>query len=644
MGDDSGTGVAFTRSPTTGEKAFFGEFLTNAQGEDVVAGIRTPLAIAEMARTWPRLYRELAVVFHTLEQHYKEMQDVEFTVENQRLYMLQTRTGKRTAAAALRIAVEMEGEGLMSRNEALLAVDPAQIDQLLHKQLDPTSKEAARVVATGLPASPGGAVGMAVFSAEQAVSYKAAGKPAVLIRLETSPEDIKGMDACVGILTARGGMTSHAAVVARGMGRCCVVGCEAVAFEGKHSDTIKTCMVGALAVNEGDWLTLDGATGEVMAGKVRMTEAVMSGYYATIMAWADAARELEIKTNADTPKDAQTALGFGAEGIGVVRTEHMFFNGDRIDAVRQMILSDTDEARARALATLLPYQRADFEGIFEVMDNKPVTIRLLDPPFHEFFPHTAKEIEPVAQLLGESVTVVQAKIAALQESNPMLGFRGCRIALLYPQVPEMQVRAVFEAALACNRRGITVTPEIEVPLVGNLKEFLPLKAIVRRVAKETGAEGVIRYTIGTMVEVPRICLTADEIAGEVDFMSFGTNDLTSLTTGISRDDAGKFVPEYVRMGIYDRDPYATIDQGGVGKLMQICVGLARSVKPGLDIGICGEHGGDPQSVMFCHRIGLTNVSCSPFRVPIARLAAAHAAILYGPRPSLELPAIVMPGL
>jgi pyruvate,orthophosphate dikinase len=633
MSDDSGTGVAFTRSPTTGEKAFYGEYLTNAQGEDVVAGIRTPEPIAQMEKRWPKIYAELSKAFHTLESFYKEMQDVEFTIERGKLYMLQTRKGKRTAHAAIKIAVDMHSEGVMTQDEALLAVDPAQIDQLLHKQIDPNAKKSAKLLGKGLPASPGAAVGQVVFSPDEAVAVKkSSGQPVVLVRQETSPEDIQGMEVAAGVLTQRGGMTSHAAVVARGMGRCCVSGCEALIFDSHHATQF---ILSGVTIKRGDWITLDGSTGEIFQGKVGVRDPILSDDYYKLMRWADATRTLKVRTNADTPQDAKKAIEFGAEGIGLVRTEHMFFAEDRINIMRTMILANDDKERAQSLERLLPFQRSDFEGIFTAMSGKPVIIRLLDPPFHEFLPHEDNEIAAVAKLVpGATPQSVKTKIAALAEANPMLGFRGCRLGLIFPQITEMQLKAIFQAAMNVKKRGIVAIPEIEVPLVGNLKEFLPFKEMARKVAKETGAEQAgIHYAVGSMIEVPRAALVADELAAECDFLSFGTNDLTQMTCGFSRDDAAKFLTDYVRQGIYDVDPFVTIDQEGVGKMMKLTVALARGVKPGIDIGICGEHGGNFLSIEFCHRIGLSNVSCSPFRVPIARLAAAQARIKYGPQPT-----------
>jgi len=582
MGDDSGTGVAFTRSPTTGEAKFYGEYLTNAQGEDVVAGIRTPEPIANMATRWPKLYKELSDNFHLMEKHFKEMQDVEFTIEKGKLYMLQTRKGKRTAGAALKIAVDMNNEGLMTRDEALLAVEPGQLDQLLHKQLDPAGKKQAKLIGHGNPASPGAAVGTVVFTAEEALKVRDAGTPVVLVRAETSPEDIQGMEVSQGVLTQRGGMTSHAAVVARGMGRCCVTGCEQLVLDAKAG----TMTIGAVTLKRGDWVTLDGSTGEIFAGKVPVRDPVFSKDYDLLMSWADATRTLEVRTNADTPADAKKARGFGAQGIGLVRTEHMFFAEDRINIMRTMILAENDKAREVALNKLLPFQQADFEGIFTAMTGLPVIIRLLDPPLHEFMPHEDNEIATVAKLIpGATPQAIKAKVHSLAEMNPMLGFRGVRLGIVFPQIVEMQVRAIFLASLACLKRGNVVPlPEIEVPLVGTLAEFMPIKHMVQRVAKETGAEGKVHYKVGSMIEVPRAAIVADELAAECDFLSFGTNDLTQMTCGFSRDDASKFLGDYVRQGIYERDPFSSLDQDGVGKMMKITVALSRAVKPNLDIG------------------------------------------------------------
>jgi pyruvate,orthophosphate dikinase len=623
-GDDSGTGVAFTRNPSTGENKFYGEFLMNAQGEDVVAGIRTPKKVEELDKVLPKVYKELVAIREKLEKHYKDMQDFEFTIEHEKLYMLQTRNGKRTAQAAVKIAVDMEKEGLITKEDAVLRVAPESLDQLLHKQFDPAALKKATVLTEGLPASPGAAVGKVVFNAEDAKMWAEKGEKVILARLETSPEDIEGMHSAVGILTARGGMTSHAAVVARGMGKCCVSGCDEISMDEKGKKF--TCK--GTVVKEGDVISLNGSTGQVIVGAVNVVEPSLSGDFGTLMGWADSFRKLKVRTNADTPHDAEVARKFGAEGIGLVRTEHMFFEATRIKAVREMILAKDLEGRKKALAKIEPYQQEDFEGIFKAMDGLPVIIRMLDPPLHEFLPRheQKKEIEELAGELNTTPKVIEETITSLHEFNPMLGFRGCRLAVVYPEIMEMQVRAIFNAAMNVSKKGIKAIPEIEIPIVGNIKEYSPLAELTHRVASETGAKGKVHYTVGTMIEVPRAALTADVLAKEAEFMSFGTNDLTQMTCGFSRDDAGKFLGKYVEKGIYARDPFQSIDQEGVGLLMKQTVALARGVRNDIDIGICGEHGGDPATVEFCHRIGMSNVSCSPYRVPIARLAAAHAAI------------------
>jgi pyruvate,orthophosphate dikinase len=625
MGEKSGTGVSFTRNPGTGEKEHYGEYLINAQGEDVVAGIRTPEPVDALKKVLPDVYEELLKVYEKLENHYKDLQDFEFTIENKKLYLLQTRNGKRTAQAAVKIAVDMEKEGLLTKDEAILKVKPEQLDQLLHKQLDPVAVQEATEIAKGINASPGAAVGKIVLTAEKAKELKEDNpkERLVLVRVETSPEDIEGMHAAMGILTARGGATSHAAVVARGMGKPCVAGAGDLTINEK-AGTVKT--KDGLELKEGDWISLDGGTGQVFEGEIPMVEPQMKGDFATLMKWADSVRTLKVKTNADNPKDAKIAHGFGAEGIGLVRTEHMFFEGDRIKAVREMILAENLEGRKKALDKLLPYQKSDFAGIFEAMDELPVVIRLLDPPLHEFLPKEEKDMEGLAKEMGVNLDKIKETTESLHEFNPMLGFRGCRLGMVYPEINAMQVKAIFQAALEAKEKGVKPEPWIEVPLVGNVKEFRRIKAIIKDVAKETGAEGKVHYKVGTMIEVPRAALTADEIAPEADFMSFGTNDLTQMTCGFSRDDAGKFLKHYVEQSVYERDPFQSIDQTGVGLLMQQCVEKARKAKPKIEIGICGEHGGEPASVEFCHRIGLNDVSCSPFRVPIARLAAAQAAI------------------
>ncbi len=624
MGEDSGTGVCFTRNPSTGENVFYGEMLFNAQGEDVVAGIRTPLSLLALKKRMPMIYSQLEAIRKKLEAHYKDMQDMEFTIQEGKLFMLQTRTGKRTAHAAVRTAVEMVKEKLIDEKEAILRVEASSLDQLLHKTLDLVAKKKAMLIANGLPASPGAAVGMVVFNAEKAVEFGERGDSVILVRTETSPEDIKGMNHAKGILTARGGMTSHAAVVARGMGKCCVAGVSEMIVK-EHE---KKLMIKDVEVNEGEWITLDGSTGEVFLGKVPVVDPVLSGDFGVLMKWADKYRRLGVWTNADTPKDSAVAVGFGAEGIGLCRTEHMFFEGDRIKAVREMIIASDVEGRKKALAKLLPMQRSDFIGIFNVMKQRPVIIRLLDPPLHEFLPKEEKDILELANETGVSVDVIKMKTEELHEFNPMLGHRGCRLGIIYPEISEMQARAIFEAACDVKKKGIKVKPEVMIPLVGILKEFELQKEIVDRVAAEVMKEKKVKieYTVGTMIEVPRAAITADEIAKVAEFFSFGTNDLTQMGLGLSRDDAGKFLPAYVKLGIYNRDPFQAIDRAGVGELMRICVAKGRKVNKKLKIGICGEHGGEPSSVEFCHRIGLDYVSCSPYRVPIARLAAAQAAV------------------
>jgi pyruvate, orthophosphate dikinase len=624
MGEDSGTGVCFTRNPSTGENEFYGEYLMNAQGEDVVAGIRTPETMEKLKRENPKIYNELFEIRNKLEKHYKDMQDMEFTIEKGKLYILQTRNGKRTAAAAVRIAVEFVREGLLNKEEALLKVDAESLNQLLHKQLDAKSKKTKEVLAIGLPASPGAAVGKVVFSAEKAFDMAQEGEKVILVRTETSPEDIEGMHAAQGILTARGGMTSHAAVVARGMGKCCVSGCSDI----KVSEREKVFEVKGKAVKEGDIISLDGSTGEVFMGAVNLVEPELSGNFAELMKWADDVRKLRIRTNADTPVDAKQAIGFGAEGIGLCRTEHMFFEESRIKAVREMILAETKTGRERALEKILPMQRQDFKELFEIMNGLPVTIRYLDPPLHEFLPKEEKDISDIAKELKVTADVLKKKIEDLHEFNPMLGHRGCRLGITYPEISEMQSRAVFEAAAEIIKSGKNIIPEIMIPLVGNIKEFENQKEIVDRVAQKVMKEKCVEitYSVGTMIEVPRGALTADEIAKTAEFFSFGTNDLTQMTCGFSRDDSAKFLNQYVNLGIYQRDPFQTLDQEGVGKLMKIALTKGRAVRKDMKMGICGEHGGDPKTIEFCHKIGLSYVSCSPFRVPIARLAAAHAAI------------------
>lgn len=624
MGDDSGTGVAFTRNPATGVKEHYGEFLINAQGEDVVAGIRTPQPVDELKKSHPVVYKELSGIFEKLDRHYKDMQDFEFTFEKGKLYLLQTRSGKRTAHAAVRIAVDMVGEKLITKEEAVLRVRPDQLDQLLHKQLDPKAKAMAELVAKGLAASPGAAVGKVVFTAERAKELADAGEKVILVRTETSPEDIEGMHAAQGILTARGGKTSHAAVVARGMGKCCVAGCEEILVN--ESEKKFTAPKKNLEFREGDYIALDGGTGEVFKGQISLVEPELSGSFGTLMQWADTFRKLKVKTNADTPHDATVARKFGAEGIGLCRTEHMFFEGERIKAMREMILARDEAGRRKALAKLLPYQREDFEGLFRAMDGLPVIIRLLDPPLHEFLPKEEADMKVLAKEMGLTLEKIREISESLHEFNPMLGHRGCRLGITYPEITEMQAMAIFEAAMNVQEEGVKAFPQIEIPLVGNVKEFLSQKHVIEQVASKLKIKGKVKYELGTMAEVPRACMVAAGLAKEVQFISFGTNDLTQTTLGFSRDDAGRFIAYYLEKGILETDPFQTIDQQGVGKLMQILVGEARKANPHVDIGICGEHGGDPKSVEFCHKIGLDNVSCSPYRVPIARLAAAQAAI------------------
>lgn len=622
MGNDCGTGVAFTRNPSTGEKVFFGEFLMNAQGEDVVAGIRTPQPISQLKDTMPGAFAQLEKVYKTLENHYKDVQDIEFTIQNGNLYMLQTRTGKRTARAAVKIAFDMVNEGLIDKKTAVLRVAPEQVDQLLHPMIDTSIKY--DILAKGLPASPGAAVGKVVFSADDAESWAERGEKVVLVRAETSPEDIGGMHVAQGILTATGGMTSHAAVVARGMGKCCVAGCGAL----KIDEDRKVFSVGATTIKEGDIITINGSTGEVMKGAAKLIEPSLSGEFAEILKWADSFRTLGVRANADTPHDAQVARDFGAEGIGLCRTEHMFFDGDRIDAVREMILADNEEGRRKALAKVEPYQKEDFLGIFKVMEGLDVTIRLLDPPLHEFIPHTDEDVARVSEASGIPAEHLKAKAVELHEFNPMLGHRGCRLGVTFPEIYEMQVRAIFEAACELKKAGKDIRPEVMIPLVGNYKELEMLKEMTNEVADATIEKyGVkLEYMVGTMIELPRAALTADEIAKYAEFFSFGTNDLTQTTLGVSRDDAGKFLPTYVEKGIYKEDPFVTLDAAGVGQLVEMGVKKGRSVRANLKTGICGEHGGDPASIEFCQHAGLNYVSCSPFRVPVARLAAAHAAL------------------
>ncbi|NOR60179.1 MAG: pyruvate, phosphate dikinase [Methanosarcinales archaeon] len=632
MGENSGTGVAFTRNPSTGERKFYGEYLMNAQGEDVVAGIRTPHPIEALNQEMPEMYAQLDDIKERLEHHFKEMEDIEFTIQQGKLYMLQTRTGKRTAAAAVRIAIDMFNEGLITRDEALLKVDPEQLDQLLHPMIDPNEKVDA--IAKGLPASPGAGVGKVVFTAEHAEEMTEAGEKVVLVRNETSPEDIGGMHVAQGILTVRGGMTSHAAVVARGMGKCCVAGCGAILID----EDAGLFTVNGHTVKEGDFITLNGTTGEVIIGQAKLITPDISGDLNTILDWADDVRTLGVRTNADTPEDSRAARDFGAEGIGLCRTEHMFFGEERIPIVQDMILAETKEGRKAALKKLLPMQRSDFKGIFEAMKGYPVTIRLLDPPLHEFLPKHDELMERYAKLkaAGDTNNIHEIKdlikrVNSLHEFNPMLGHRGCRLGITYPEIYEMQVRAIFEAACELVKDGYEIVPEVMIPLVGHINEFKVTRdiadAVAKQVMEEQGIE--LNYMIGTMIELPRAAITADEIATEAEFFSFGTNDLTQTTFGLSRDDAGKFLPYYVEIGILENDPFVAIDQDGVGQLVKMGVDKGRSSRPDLKIGICGEHGGEPGSVIFCHNIGLDYVSCSPFRVPIARLAAAHAVLKKG---------------
>ena len=626
MGDDCGTGVAFTRDPATGEKKLMGEFLTNAQGEDVVAGVRTPMPIAEMAEKFPEAYDEFVKVCNILEDHYRDMQDMEFTVEHGKLYMLQCRNGKRTAPAALKIACDLVDEGMISEQQAVAMIDPRNLDTLLHPQFDPKALKATEPVGKALPASPGAACGKIVFNAEDAKEWAARGEKVVLVRLETSPEDIEGMKAAQGILTVRGGMTSHAAVVARGMGKCCVSGCGAIVMDEEN----KQFTLAGKTYHEGDWLSLDGSTGNIYDGAMPTVDASVGGDFGRIMAWADKFRRLQVRTNADTPHDAAKARELGAQGIGLCRTEHMFFEGDRIAAIREMICSDTVEQREKALAKLLPMQQGDFEGIYEAMEGCPVTIRFLDPPLHEFVPTEEADIELLAKDMGKTVADIKAIIASLHEFNPMMGHRGCRLAVTFPEIAVMQTRAVIRAAINVQKKhpDWNMVPEIMIPLVGEVKELKFVKDVVVKTAdEELAAAGMnMKYLVGTMIEIPRAALTADEIAKEAEFFSFGTNDLTQMTFGFSRDDAGKFLGAYYDKKIYESDPFAKLDQIGVGKLVKMAAKLGRETRPELHLGICGEHGGDPSSVEFCHKVGLDYVSCSPFRVPIARLAAAQAAI------------------
>ena len=626
MGDDCGTGVAFTRNPATGEKKLFGEFLTNAQGEDVVAGVRTPMPISEMAEKFPKAFAQFEDVCNILEKHYRDMQDMEFTVENQKLYMLQTRNGKRTASAALKIACDLVDEGMISEQEAVAMIEPRTLDTLLHPQFDAAAAKKAEVIGKALGASPGAASGKIVFTAEDAKAEAAKGEKVVLVRLETSPEDIEGMKAAQGILTVRGGMTSHAAVVARGMGKCCVSGCSAITMDEAN----KCFTLSGKTYHEGDWISFDGSNGNVYDGVIPTVDASISGEFGRIMGWADKYRKLSVRTNADTPHDAKKARELGAEGIGLCRTEHMFFESDRIEAIREMICSDTVQERETALAKLLPMQQSDFEGIYEAMEGYPVTIRFLDPPLHEFVPTEEADIEQLARAQGKTVEQIKAIIASLHEFNPMMGHRGCRLSVTFPEIAAMQTRAVIRAAINVQKKhpDWNLVPEIMIPLIGDAKELAYVKAIVTKTANEEmeKADFKLDYKVGTMIEIPRAALTADEIAKEAEFFSFGTNDLTQMTFGFSRDDAGKFLNAYYDKKIDENDPFAKLDQKGVGKLVKMAAKMGRETRFDIHMGICGEHGGDPSSIEFCHKVGLDYVSCSPFRVPIARLAAAQAAI------------------
>jgi pyruvate,orthophosphate dikinase len=626
MGDDCGTGVAFTRDPATGEKGLFGEFLTNAQGEDVVAGVRTPMHITEMEQKFPEAFAQFTEVCKTLENHYRDMQDMEFTVEHGKLYMLQTRNGKRTAQAALKIACDLVDEGMRTEEEAVLMIDPRNLDTLLHPQFDAKALKAATPMGKGLGASPGAACGKVVFTAEDAKAQGGAGEKVVLVRLETSPEDIEGMKAAQGILTVRGGMTSHAAVVARGMGTCCVSGCSDITMDEAN----KQFTLAGKTFHEGDYISIDGSTGNIYDGIIPTVDATIAGEFGRVMAWADKYRTMKVRTNADTPADAKKARELGAEGIGLCRTEHMFFEADRIAAFREMICADTVEEREAALEKILPYQQGDFEKLYEALEGNPVTIRFLDPPLHEFVPTEEADIEALAKAQGKSVAEIKALIDSLHEFNPMMGHRGCRLAVTYPEIAKMQTKAVIRAAINVQKAhpDWTIVPEIMIPLVGDVKELKYVKKFVVETADAeiAAADADLKYEVGTMIEIPRAALTADEIAKEADFFCFGTNDLTQMTFGFSRDDAGKFLGAYYDAKIFENDPFAKLDQTGVGKLMDMAIKLGKPVNPALHIGICGEHGGDPTSVEFCHKIGLNYVSCSPFRVPIARLAAAQAAI------------------
>ena len=625
MGESSGTGVAFTRNPATGDSGIFGEYLLNAQGEDVVAGIRTPEPITRLEQDMPKVYKEFMEIANNLENHYKDMQDMEFTIENGKLYFLQTRNGKRTAAAALKIAVDLVDEGLLTPKEALMKVEPKQLDQLLHPNFDPAALKAGTVVAKGLPASPGAAAGKVYFTAEDAAKAAERNERVVLVRLETSPEDIEGMYASEGILTVRGGMTSHAAVVARGMGTCCVSGCGDVSIDEDN----KQFTIAGQTVKEGDYISLDGSTGNIYIADIKTIEPEISGDFAKFMAWADETRTLKVRTNADTPRDAQKAVEFGAEGIGLCRTEHMFFEEDRISKMRKMIVAKEVEERKAALKELLPIQKADFKGMYEALKGRPMTVRLLDPPLHEFLPHDTEDIQALAKDMGITFEDLKATVDSLHEFNPMLGHRGCRLAVTYPEIAEMQATAIVEAAIEVKEeQGYDIVPEIMIPLVGEIKELAYVKNTVVKAVDAAIAKASIKmdYKVGTMIEIPRAALTADAIAKEAEFFSFGTNDLTQMTFGFSRDDAGAFLEDYYKKGVFESDPFAKLDQTGVGQLVEMAAAKGRATRPDIKLGICGEHGGDPASIEFCHKVGLNYVSCSPFRVPIARLAAAQAAL------------------
>ena len=635
-GDDCGTGVAFTRNPATGEKKLYGEYLMNAQGEDVVAGVRTPKSIDTLKEVMPDAYNEFVKTCEILESHYRDMQDMEFTIENGKLFMLQTRNGKRTGSAAIKIAVDLYNEGMITKEEALLKVEPKQLDQLLHPTFDSEVLKSVTPIATGLAASPGAACGKIYFTAADATKHAKDGEDVILVRLETSPEDIEGMNLARGVLTIRGGMTSHAAVVARGMGRCCVSGCGELTVN-EDNKTLTTSE--GVVFKEGDYISIDGSTGKVYGTQVKTVEPEISGDFETFMSWADEVRKLEVRTNADTKRDAHQAVKFGAEGIGLCRTEHMFFEKDRIFAIREMIVSDTKEQRQKALAKLLPMQRGDFEELFKEMNGYPVTIRFLDPPLHEFVPHTEEEIKDLAKDLGVTFEELKTKIDSLHEFNPMMGHRGCRLSITFPEIAVMQTRAVIEAAINVEKSGIKVKPEIMIPLVGDTKELKYIKNIVVETIEKVFEEQnyKVEYMIGTMIEIPRAALLADEIAEDAEFFSFGTNDLTQMTYGFSRDDAGKFLNDYYEKQIFESDPFARVDTKGVGQLIEIAVEKGKKTRPNIELGICGEHGGDPSSIEFCHNVGLTYVSCSPFRVPIARLAAAQAAIKAGIEKKLIIP-------